>query len=179
MQWLTNNKLSVNLQILDNKASIEYKRSIKIKWNAKYQLVLPHTHQSNADERAIRTFKAHFISILAGVAPYSPRNLWELLLPQAELTQTLLRQATLDPTQSAWSYFDGPLNYDATPIRPLGCDIITHKKIGTRNVWYFRIAAGWYVDLVLQHYRCHTIVSKATCTAQISDTVEFRHHHLT
>ena len=31
----------------------------------------------------------------------------------------------------------------------------------------------------LQHYRCHTIVAKATRAAQISDTVEFRHHHLT
>ena len=36
MQRLTNNKLSVDLQILDNEASAEYKRSIKTKWNAKY-----------------------------------------------------------------------------------------------------------------------------------------------
>ena len=75
MQRLTDNKLSVDLQILDNEASAEYKRSIKTKWNAKYQLVPPHTHRSNAAERTIRTFKAHFLSILAGVAPDFPRNL--------------------------------------------------------------------------------------------------------
>ena len=73
MQRLTNNKLSVDLQILDNEASTDYKRSIKTKWNAKYQLVPPHTHWSNAAERAIHTFKAHFLSILAGVAPDFPR----------------------------------------------------------------------------------------------------------
>ena len=77
------------------------------------------------------------------------------------------------------SYFHGPFNYDATPIRPLGCDIIAHRKIGTSNYWDFRGAAGWYVGVALQHYRCHTIAEKATRAAQISDTVEFRHHHLT
>ena len=98
MQRLTNNKLTVYLQILDNEAIAEYKRVIKTKWNANYQLVPPKTHRSNAAESAIRTFKANFLSILAGDAPYFPRNLWDLLLPQTELTLNLLRQATLDPT---------------------------------------------------------------------------------
>ena len=98
MQRLTDNKLCENLQILDNEASEEYKRTIKNKWNAKYQLVPPHTHRSNTAERDIRTFKAHFLSILAGVAPDFPRNLWDLLLPQAELILNFLRQATLDPS---------------------------------------------------------------------------------
>ena len=93
----------------------------------------PHTHRSNAAERAVRTFKAHFLSILVSVAPDFPRNLWDLLLPQAELTLNFLRQATLDPSQSAWSYFHGAFNYDATPIVPLGCDIIAHRKTGTIN----------------------------------------------
>ena len=108
MQRLTDNKLSVDLQILDNEASADYKRAIKKKWNANYQLVPPNTHQSNAAERAIHTFKAHFLSILAGINPDSPRNLWDLLLPQTELTLNFLRQATLYPTRSAWSYFHGP-----------------------------------------------------------------------
>ena len=129
----------------------------------------------HAAERAIRTFKAHFLSILAGVAQGFPRNLWDLLLPQAELTLNLLRQATLDPSQSDWAYFNGALNYDATPIGPLRCNIIAHRKTSTRNSWDFCGAAGWYVGAALQHYRCHTIVAKATRAVQISDTVEFRH----
>ena len=48
MQYPTDNKLCVNLHILDNKASEEYKQTIKNKWNDKYQLVPPHTHRSNA-----------------------------------------------------------------------------------------------------------------------------------
>ena len=98
MQRLTDNKLSVHLQILDNESIAEYKRAINTKWNANYQLLPPNTHMSNAAERAIHIFKAHFLSILASVAPDSPRNLWDLLLPQNELTLNFIRQATLDPT---------------------------------------------------------------------------------
>ena len=142
MQRLIDNKLIIDLQILDNEGSAEYKRAITKKWNANYQLVPPNTHWSNAAERAIRTFKAHFISILAGVAPDPPRSLWNLLLLQTELTLNLLKQATLNPTQSAWSYFHGPFNYYATPIGPFVCDIISHKKTGTRHSCDFLGAAG-------------------------------------
>ena len=128
MQQLTDNKIIVDLQILDNEASAEYERAIKKKWNANYQLVPPNTHRINVAERAIHTFKAHFLSILAGVATDPPRSLWDILLPQTELTLNLLRQATLEPTRSAWSYFQGPFNYDATPIGPLCCDIIAHTN---------------------------------------------------
>ena len=69
MQRLSNNKLIVDLQILDSEASAEYKRAIKKKWNNNYQLVPPNTHRSNAAEHVIRTFKAHFLSILMSVAP--------------------------------------------------------------------------------------------------------------
>ena len=91
MQRLINNKLTVDLKILDNEASVEYKQAITEKWNANYQLVPPNMHQSNAAECAIRTFKDHFLSILSGVDTYFPRNLWDLLLPQTELTLNLLR----------------------------------------------------------------------------------------
>ena len=95
------------------------------------------------------------------------------------MTLNLLRKANLDPSRSAWAYFHGPFKYDATTIGPLGCNIITHKKTGTRNLWDFHGTAGWNVGVALQHYGCHTIVSKFTKTAQVSDTVELRHNHLT
>ena len=50
--------------------------------------------------------------------------------------------------------------------------------MGTIKSWYFRGTAGWNVGVALQHYRCYTIVEKATNADQVSDTVEFRHHHL-
>ena len=96
MQRLSDHKLTVDLQIIDNEASVEYKRVIKKKWKINYQLVPPNTYLSNAVEQAICTIKAHFISILAGVAPDLPRNLWDLLIPQTEVTLNLFRQTSLE-----------------------------------------------------------------------------------
>jgi hypothetical protein len=64
---------------------------MKKKWGVTYQLVPPDMHRRNAAERAIRTFKAHFLGILTGVSGDFPRHLWDLLLTQAELTLNLLR----------------------------------------------------------------------------------------
>ena len=72
----------MDLKILDNEASAEYKKLVTETWNVKYQLVPPHIHRRNAAERAIRTFKAHLLSVLEGVAVDFPRNLWDLLIPQ-------------------------------------------------------------------------------------------------
>jgi hypothetical protein len=54
------------------------------------ELVRPHVHRRNRAGRAIRTFKNHFIAILAGINKTFPKSLWDLLLPQAEITVNLL-----------------------------------------------------------------------------------------
>ena len=97
MTCLAARGLSVDLQILDNKASATYKEAITFKWKATFQLVPPDMHRRNQAERAIRTFKDHFLAILAGVDAAFPPYLWDLFLPQAELTLNLLRQSTINP----------------------------------------------------------------------------------
>ena len=82
----------VDLQRLNNKASTKYKRIIKAEWGVGYQLVPPHIHCRNAAERAIHTFKAKFLSILAGIEKTPPKNLWDSLIPQTELKISLPRQ---------------------------------------------------------------------------------------
>jgi hypothetical protein len=59
--------LLVDLQILDNEASTACKEAITFKWNAEFQLVSPDMHCQNRAERAICTFKDHFLAILAGI----------------------------------------------------------------------------------------------------------------
>ena len=112
---------AVNLQILDNKASQAYIQTIQDTWGCTFQLVSPHVHQRNIAERAIRTFKARFLAILSGISDSSPNYLWDHLLPQTELTLSLLRQSTLIPEMSAWEHLHGPINFDATPLGPIGC----------------------------------------------------------
>ena len=58
-------------------------------------------HCWNEAEIMIQTFKAQFLSILAGVSSTYPNFLWYKLLPQTELTLNLLRQSNIAPAISA------------------------------------------------------------------------------
>ena len=129
--------LAVDLQILDNEASAAYKEAITVKWKAKFQLVPLDMHPRNWAERAIHTFKSHFLSILAWVDAAFPPYLWDLLLPQAELTLNLLWQSTLNLRISAWEYFQGPFDFNKTPLGPVGCRVLIHSKPVTRQSWDF------------------------------------------
>ena len=63
----------VYVKILDKKVSADFKRTIVEDWCATYQLVSHNLHRINIAERAIFTFKAHFLSVLAGVDPNFPK----------------------------------------------------------------------------------------------------------
>ena len=81
MERLTKKGHKVDLQILDNEVSAAFKKAITETWQSASQLVPPNVHRRNAAERAIRTFKAHCLAILAGVDITFPPYLWDTLLP--------------------------------------------------------------------------------------------------
>ena len=143
------------------------------------QLTPPDTHRSNLAERAIQTFKNHFVSILAGVDPNFPIKLWDRLLPQAVLTLNLLRQSNVAPTVSAYQYVNGPFDYNATPLGPMGCAAQVHNSAERRHSWEERSLDGWYLQTSMEHYRCHRIYIKKTRNERISNTVTFKHRYIT
>jgi hypothetical protein len=76
---------------------------LKSRTRSYYQLVPPDIHCCNLAECAIQTFKACFLSILAGISKSFPNYLWDKLLPQTELTINLLCQSHIAPAMSAGS----------------------------------------------------------------------------
>ena len=179
MQRLKEKNILVDLQTLNNECSKEYKATMQKKWNVTYQLVPPDLHRRNAAEWAIRTFKAHLLAIFSGVSTDFPLYLWDLLLPQTEITLNFLRQSTADPTILAWEFFSGPLNYNETPLGPLGIHVISHDKTSKRKAWGFRGKDGWSVGISFEHYRCQRYIPKYSRALSISETIEFCHLHLT
>ena len=76
MMCLSDRGHKVDVQILDNKVIADFKRNIVEDWCATYQLVPPNVHRINISERDIRTFKAHFLSVLDGVDHTFPKFMW-------------------------------------------------------------------------------------------------------
>jgi hypothetical protein len=178
MMHLAARGLSVDLQILDNKAGTAYKEAITFKWNATFQLVPQDMHHHNWAECAICTFKDHFMGILAGVDSSFQPYLWGLLLPQAELTLNLLQQATLNPQISVWEFFQGPFDFNKMPLGPVGCCVLIHAKPASHWSWDFRAKNGFYIGPVLESYRCFKLVNADTKSKVISDAVKFHHSYL-
>ena len=118
--------LRPKLQRLDNECSEALKQFFRTE-DIDYQLVPPGMHRRNAAERAIRTFKNHFIAGLCSVDKDFPLHLWDRLLPQAELTLNLLRGSRLNPKLSAWSQLHGTFDFNRTPIAPPHDNLLQYR----------------------------------------------------
>ena len=75
--------------IMDNETSKELLTALT-KQKINYQLAPPHMHRTNSAERAIQTFKNHFIAGLNVCNSQFPVAEWDHLLPQAKITLNLL-----------------------------------------------------------------------------------------
>ena len=170
-------KIKPNMHILDNEASEALKAEIKK--NCNLQLVPPDTHRRNLAERAIQTFKGHFIAILAGVDSNFPMSLWDCLVPQAVMTLNLLRQSNKNPSISAYQHVNGIFDYNKTPLVPLGCAVEMHESTNRRKTWDPHSLCGWYLGTSTEHYRCHKVFCKKTRSERISDTAFFQHRYIT
>ncbi len=91
---------------LDNKASTAFKECIKENGMTQ-KLVPPGNHRCNMAERAIQTFKHHFILILSRVDNKFPLSLWCHLLSTAEFTVNLLCQSNIAPKILAYAHVHG------------------------------------------------------------------------
>jgi hypothetical protein len=98
--------------VLDNEVSVNMKNHIRDTCKFEMELVPPGCHRRNTAEVAIHNFKAHFLSVLAGVADEFPPSLWDRLLPQTEITINLIRQSNATPNVLAYAHLSGPFDYN-------------------------------------------------------------------
>jgi hypothetical protein len=168
---LTAKGFKQKLQTLDNEASAALKHFFTAN-DVENQLVPPHFHRRNAAERAIRTFKEQFVAGLSSVDPIFPLHLWDILLPQAEITLNLLRTSRLHPQLSAAAHFHGLVDYKNAYFAPPGCNIIAHEKPGKRRNRAPHGHHGYSLGPAIHHYRCQNVYISATASGRIVDTLE-------
>jgi hypothetical protein len=176
-QELTTKGFKPKLQTLDNEASAALKNFFTTN-DVEYQLVPPHCNRRNAAERAIRTFKENFVAGLSSVDPTFPLHLWDIILPQAEITLNLLRTSRLQPQLSAAAHFHGLIDYKKKYFAPPGRKIIAHEKPAKRCTWAPHGQYGYYLGPVMHHYRCQNVYISAKASERIVDTLEFPPHNL-
>ncbi len=164
--------LRPKLQKLDNEASTALQHAMRDE-KIDFQLVPPHVHRRNAAERAIRTFKNHFIAGLCSVDPHFPLQLWDRLLPQASTTLNLLRPSRLNPRLSAEAQLNGAFDFNRTPLAPPGTKVIVHETSSVRRTSAPHGVDGWYIGASPNHYRCWRVFIPQTASERNSDTIEF------
>ena len=106
---LTNRGLIPHLHILDNECTNVLNKFMR-ELNKQFQLVPPQIHWRNSAERAIRTFKEHFVVGLSSTHKDFPLHLWCRLIPHAILTLNLLRQSRMNPKISRYAQLHREFN---------------------------------------------------------------------
>jgi hypothetical protein len=148
--------LKHSLQRLENEASLAL-RNYLTKQEIDYQLAPPHFHRRNNAERAVQTFKNHFIEGLCSVDPNFPLKLWDKLLPKATIMLNLLRKSRINPRMSAYAQLNGDFDFNRMPLTPPGTRVIAHEKPDQRSSWDPHGVDGYYVGPALDHYRCYQV----------------------
>ena len=120
---------------MDNESN-DILRAIARRSTITLQYSPPGNHRSNRAERAIQTWKHHFISVLATTDPDFPMSEWDELVPQAELTLNLMRGSRLNPAVSAWQHLNGPYTFMSTPIAPAGTKVLAFNGSHERHTGY-------------------------------------------
>ena len=111
---------------------------------------------------------------LAALDAKFPMPMWDHLIEQIIITINLLRQSKVHPHVSAWVHYKGFLDYNATPMVPAWCKVLTHEPVKNGTSWGFRAIEGQYTGPATHHYRNFTVFSTKTRSVRTSDTVEFR-----
>ena len=172
LQILQRNGLKPELHIIDNECSDDLKAAFR-KHNVQFQRVPPHQHRRNAAERAIQTWKNHFITGLSTCDPSFPSKEWDRLIEQGEITLNLLRSSRRQPSLSAYHGLFGAFDFNKTPLAIPGTKVLVHEMPKQRNTWAQHGIPGFYIGPSMEHYRCFKCYIPSTNATRDSPTIEW------
>ena len=155
----------------DNAITASFVSHLK-KQNIVCQLAPPHNHRSNAAERAIQTFKNHFIAGLATCDPDFPISQIKELIPQCLLTLNLLRKSRLSDLP-AQIEMHGPFDSNAQSLHPPGCRVVTLDAPSDRKSFAPHGAIAFYLGPASNHYRCWRVFVPSTSSIRTTDSVDW------
>ncbi len=114
----------------------------------------------------------HLISAFLSTHPDFPDDLWDRLLPYAEITLNVLRPWRPDPTLSAWSGLHH-LSYDfsAHPLHPPGQLCLAFSSPDHHDTWAPHGDRAFTLSPALTHYRCQRVYVVSSRSERITLTL--------
>jgi hypothetical protein len=163
--------------VTDNQATTPIKAYLGTE-DCKWQFVEPNNHRVNAAERAIQTFKNHFISGLCSTDSNWPLQLWDTMTEQAIITLNLLRTSRIDPSKSAYHQLHGRrYDWNAYPLAPPGTKAVIYESPTTRTSWGTRGLDAWYCGPAFDHYRNMKFYVPSTKAYRVSGSYDLFPQH--
>jgi len=133
-EFLESKGYKIKLNVIDNQCTRQIKKFLTDN-DCELMLLEPHNHRVNAAERAIQTFKDHFISALATTDSEFPLQLWDRLTSQVETTLNLMRASRINPNILAYEAIWGPYGWNRFPLAPPGWKAIIYESPAARGSW--------------------------------------------
>ena len=164
------------LHKLDNETSRDVEDFIADQ-GAKHQYTPADIHRTNIAERCVRTWKNHFTATRAGTPPSFRMANWCRMCEQCDITLNMMRPCTTNPKLSAFEAMEGMYSFDATPMAPVGTEILMHIKPIRRHTWEYHAMKAHYFAPSLSHYRVIKALTE-TGSVRLTDTWKFKHHSI-
>jgi hypothetical protein len=141
------------------------------------QYIPPDIHCTNSAERAIQTWKNHFIARIASLLPKSfPIANWCHLTNQCDYTVNMLLPCHHNPSLLPFEAMEGSFYFNAAPMVPPGTKVLIHLKPACCKSWSFHVSNGWYIGPSLKYYHCICPIMEGMGGEQLTDTFCFKHY---
>jgi hypothetical protein len=125
-QFFRDHGHQILFQVLDNECAESLLRFFA-QQRVTVDRVPPNQKRANKAERAIQTFRNHFLTILVGTHPNFPINQWHHLLPQTESTLNMMHAWPDNMTISAYhGIHRRPYDFLSHPMAPCGPLLVAH-----------------------------------------------------
>jgi hypothetical protein len=133
-------------------------------------LVPPNNHRSNNAERAIQTFKNHFIAGLSTCDPSFPVSEVKDIVPQVLITLNLLRKSRSSPL-TAQEEIHGLFDSNRFDLHPPGTRVITLDDPSSRASFAPHGPIAFYLGPAMNHYRTYRVYCPDTKRCRNTDSV--------
>ena len=135
-----------------NDASTVLKRTMT-SMNTNYQLLPSSNHRANNAERAIKTFKDHFIAGMCSVDKDFHLQLRDRILQKAKSSLKVFRQPRTLPHLSAYTHIFREFYFNRTLVAPPETQVVIHNRPNDRASRAPYGEDGCYIGPEMEYYR--------------------------